>query len=424
MVLDAVWSAVRDARLTPLELTGRRTGAFFPRELAALGGGTISAHLARVLGLRGPVDPVPGADGATAALLAVRSLGDGESDVALLGGAGRGEHDVLVLCRLADAFAAGRRVYAEIGGTGARRAPGEAVEGELTGLLRAVTPLDRGELVPDAPGTRLGLVPSPARHGGPVTRGLLPSPGAPGPPGPPGPPDGSGVAVLFAGECRAWWPTGRELYRHYPVFRKAFDEASAALDVHLPLPLAAVAFAPEAGVDAELIEEPEFGQAVSFACELALFRLWEAWGLRAAAVTGHAAGGLTAAHAAGVLGMEDAARLIVARGRLVRTPARGGSTPGDFLEVARRCRFEEPLRTWICPEVERRSGHGPRSEEGGRSPDYWLRQAVSAPGLPRVADALTAAGFRRQVECGPAGRYAVLSVLGDAEGAPVVQGRR
>ncbi len=64
----------------------------------------------------------------------------------------------------------------------------------------------------------------------------------------------------------------------------------AALDPHLRLPLVAVLFAAQDGPDAALIHESEFARPALFAAEVALFRLWQSWGVTPSAVAGHGAG--------------------------------------------------------------------------------------------------------------------------------------
>lgn len=117
----------------------------------------------------------------------------------------------------------------------------------------------------------------------------------------PVPHDAAGPAVLFPDWQGRPLTLCRALYGTFPVFRAAFDTVSRALDDVLPLPLAAVVFAPRDGVDARLSAVPEYGRGALLAYQVALYRLWEDRGVRGAAVAGDGVGACAAGHVSGAL---------------------------------------------------------------------------------------------------------------------------
>ena len=136
------------------------------------------------------------------------------------------------------------------------------------------------------------------------------------------PGDGDKTVFLFTGQGAQRTGMGKELYAVQPVFRRELDRCAALFDPLLEKPLLDVMWKKEYG---ELLDNTAYTQPALFSIEYALAKMWEALGVKPMAACGHSIGEYVAACIGGVFSLEDAVKLVAARGRLIATlPAGGG----------------------------------------------------------------------------------------------------
>ncbi|WP_369795993.1 SDR family NAD(P)-dependent oxidoreductase [Actinoplanes sp. N902-109] len=158
------------------------------------------------------------------------------------------------------------------------------------------------------------------------------------------------LAMVFPGQGTQRAGMGSALYERYPVFRETFDQICEQAGRRLGTDVREVVLGP-AG---ELIDRTAFAQVSLFALGVGLLRLWESFGVRPDLVLGHSVGEIAAAYAAGVLSLDDAITLVVARGRLMDALPAGGMMVSVLAP-------EQRVRAALVPGADIAAVNGPAS---------------------------------------------------------------
>jgi polyketide synthase 12 len=154
-----------------------------------------------------------------------------------------------------------------------------------------------------------------------------------------------GVVFVFPGQGSQWEGMAVELLDGSPVFARYLWACGEALAPHVDWSLEDVL---RGAPGAPSLERVDVVQPALFAVMVSLAELWRACGVHPAAVVGHSQGEIAAAHVAGALSLEDAARVVAVRSRALGEIAGQGGMMSvalgvpDLLERLRR-REGEPI---------------------------------------------------------------------------------
>lgn len=161
------------------------------------------------------------------------------------------------------------------------------------------------------------------------------------------------IAFMFSGQGSQRAGMAAELYRTHSVFRNAMDRCHALAEPYLEKGLLNVIFAGDS--DDALVNRTDYTQPALFAVEYALAALVKSWGMTPDAVIGHSLGEITAACAADVITLEDAMRLVTARGALMRRLPSGGTMASIFAEES----VVRALIDKVAPDITVAAMNGP-----------------------------------------------------------------
>ncbi|WP_123040006.1 ACP S-malonyltransferase [Cohnella candidum] len=151
------------------------------------------------------------------------------------------------------------------------------------------------------------------------------------------------IAFVFPGQGAQAVGMGKDAYEQTPEAKDIFDRADAALGY----PLSRLAFeGPE-----EELRQTANTQPALLTTSVALLEVFKAQGMKPDFVAGHSLGEYSALVAAGVIGFEDAVRLVRARGQFMEQAVPGGQ--GAMAAVLGADR--EPLEA-LCRDVSEKVG--------------------------------------------------------------------
>ncbi|WP_405162984.1 SDR family NAD(P)-dependent oxidoreductase [Nocardia sp. NBC_01499] len=139
---------------------------------------------------------------------------------------------------------------------------------------------------------------------------------------------GPKAVFVFPGQGAQWVGMAVELLEASPVFAAEIAACGEALSRYVDWRLEDV-LRGVAGVPS--LERVDVVQPALFAVMVSLARLWRSYGVEPVAVVGHSQGEIAAAYVAGGLSLDDAARVVALRSRLVGQRLAGG---GGMMSVA------------------------------------------------------------------------------------------
>nr|WP_241268971.1 type I polyketide synthase [Streptomyces chrestomyceticus] len=204
---------------------------------------------------------------------------------------------------------------------------------------------------------------------------------------------GARPVFAFAGQGSQWVGMGRELAGASPVFAARLDECAAALEPYVDWSLTEVLAGAEG---APALEAADVVQPALWAVMVSLAAVWEAAGVAPEAVVGHSQGEIAAATVAGMLSLEDGARVVALRSGALKVLAGAGG----MLSVSRPAAEVEERLVRFGERVSLAAVNGPSATVVSGEPEALeeLRAEFEAEGARARMVAVDYASHSAQVD--------------------------
>ena len=160
--------------------------------------------------------------------------------------------------------------------------------------------------------------------------------------------DRTGVAFVFTGQGVHWVRMGRELMHNQPLFRdtiREVDDVLNSLEYATSWTVEEILLTCE---DSNILGRPQIAHPVCTAMQVALVKLFAAWGVEPAAAIGHSSGEAAAAYAAGALSMRDAVITAFYRGYACEQLQKVGAMAVVGLSAAEAKNYLKPGTVVAC----------------------------------------------------------------------------
>ncbi len=133
------------------------------------------------------------------------------------------------------------------------------------------------------------------------------------------------IVFMFPGQGSQYVNMGKSLYRDEPLYRDIVDSCALKLKPYIGIDIRELLFPDDGDEETALIslKETKYTQPAIFITEYALSQLWISWGIKPDTMIGHSIGEFVCACLAGVFTVDDALKLVAARGQLMQELPRG-----------------------------------------------------------------------------------------------------